>query len=62
MEYQVVYDCGTNETKVFGRLETAVKSLIEQGWKPIGGVSISRFSHLQIDAAQAMIRDKIDED
>jgi len=57
MEYQVVYDVGSNENKVFNRLETAVKELIAQGWKPLGGVSITRFALLQIDVAQAMIRE-----
>ncbi len=61
MEYQVIYDCGTNETKVFGRLENAIKELIAQGWKPLGGVSITRFALLQIDVAQAMIREKVEE-
>ena len=61
MEYQVVYDVGSNENKVFNRVETAVKELIAQGWKPLGGVSITRFALLQIDVAQAMIREKVEE-
>jgi len=61
MEYQVVYDVGSNENKVFNRVETAVKELIAQGWKPLGGVSITRFALFQIDVAQAMIRENKEE-
>lgn len=58
MEYIIVHDSGANEVKVIARIQELVNAMIKQGWKPLGGISITRLGLALIDFAQAMIREE----
>lgn len=57
MEYIIVHDSGANEVKVLARIQEIVNAMIKEGWKPLGGISITRLSLILIDFAQAMVRE-----
>ena len=57
MKYTIIHDSGANEVKVLERMQEIINAMIQEGWKPIGGISITRFSLILIDFAQAMIRE-----
>ena len=57
MEYTIVHDSGANEVKVIERIREIVNAMTKEGWKPQGGISITRLGLVLIDFAQAMIRD-----
>lgn len=58
MAYIIVHDSGANEVKVLERMQEIVNARIKEGWKPLGGISITRLGLALIDFAQAMIREE----
>ena len=62
MEYKILSVMGASEEEAVQRLERRVKSYIEEGWKPQGGVAfdIRPFSYAKDEfyALQAMIKEE----
>lgn len=63
MEYRIIYAEGFDEKYSRQHLEHEVKELIAIGWKPFGGISVSRSdtnAYKKIVFAQAMIKEESD--
>lgn len=60
MDYKIISASADYEDTVARKLEEKVKKYIDLGWKPLGGVSISRSDYsrfVRIVMAQAMIKE-----
>ena len=57
MDYKVIVASEKHEIDAVNKIELQVKKYVDSGWKPLGGVSISRTDTLRTVIAQAMIKE-----
>ncbi len=57
MDYKVIVASEKHEIDAVNKIEQQVKKYVDSGWKPLGGVSISRTDTLRTVIAQAMIKE-----
>lgn len=57
MDYKIIYSSQDYPTTALSKLAENVNIHIKNGWKPIGGVSITYGKPSQFDACQAMIKE-----
>ena len=57
MDYKVIVASEKHEIEAVNKIEQQVKKYVDNGWKPLGGVSISRTDTLRTVIAQAMIKE-----
>ena len=55
MKYTVVYSSRGNPDKALRELIEEVNQMIEQGWKPVGGIAYSMWSVMNHTYHQAMV-------
>lgn len=55
-EYQIIERTGVDAAE---KVEAAVRRLLLDGWRPLGGASVSRRQGWEIIVVQAMIRGQI---
>lgn len=55
MKYTVVYSSRSNPDKALRELIEEVNQMIEQGWKPVGGIAYSMWGLMSNTYHQAMI-------
>jgi len=57
MKYTVVYSSRGNPDKALRELIEQVNQMIEQGWKPLGGIAYCMWSLMSHSYHQAMVYD-----
>ena len=58
MEYKIVSSCSHDKYEAINVEQEYVNDYIKKGWKPIGGVTITKFKgDLLYTVAQAMIKE-----
>lgn len=54
INYIIVYDCDDNYSNVLDTIYTEVNRMIEQGYKPLGGISVVIDKNNMFRVSQAM--------